>query len=132
MAIDAGFVDFASCNSDKQTGLVTMGMKPLIYLIDKIDHPNGDSSTYSQLNHLFSSPRELVRFFHRRSACSCLEDLYYNLKDNTSKKTYCHGSKETSNLRDVFKCECKLRLYCSCECAKKVGRVIKFNARQRK
>jgi hypothetical protein len=47
-------------------------------LIDLIDQTNGDGLTSSQLNHAFASPLEFVKFFHTRSSCDCLKDLYYN------------------------------------------------------
>jgi hypothetical protein len=34
-------------------------------------------------------PREVVRFFHRRNSCDCLKELYYHLKDNTKRTTFC-------------------------------------------
>lgn len=94
-------------------------LKPFTYLIDQIDGPNGEPLSYSQANHLLVSPREFVKFFHRRNACTCLKDLFYNLKDNTPKKTLCIGCNTITRAKDTFECECKQRIYCSRKCAKK-------------
>lgn len=64
------------------------------------------------------SPCEFVMFFHRRSSCSYLKDLYYNLKDNTPKRTSCHGCNEISDAKNIFECDCKSRLLLSW-CAKR-------------
>jgi hypothetical protein len=85
--------------------------------------------SHSQRNHLIVSPRELVKFFDRKSACSCLKDLYYNLKDNTSKKTWCHVCNERTNVKDIFQWECRIVFYCSRECAKSHGRDMRVNVR---
>jgi hypothetical protein len=60
-----------------------------------------------------------LSFFHRKSVCSCLKDLYYNLKDNTSKRTFCHGCEKTSKVKNIFECNCKRAIYCSRQCAKR-------------
>jgi hypothetical protein len=63
-------------------------MMPLILFIDMIDQRAGCGLRYSEVNHMMAGPREFVRFFHRRSACSCLKDWYYHLKDNTQSRYY--------------------------------------------
>jgi hypothetical protein len=51
-----------------------------------IDEANGGVPlrfSFSQLNQLMYSPREIVKFFHSDSACIIsLKDLYYKLKVN--------------------------------------------------
>jgi hypothetical protein len=70
---------------------LTMLLAPLIILInifeDGAASGGGGGLTCSQGNHAYAGPREAIKVFHRRSACSCLKDLYYNLKDNTAKRT---------------------------------------------
>lgn len=96
-------------------------LKPLILLIDIVDHWIGDNclnlSNY-QLNYAHVSPREFVKIFHRESTCSHLKDLYYYLKDNSSKMTMCQYCKEKNDTDDIFECKSKLRIYCSRECTK--------------
>jgi hypothetical protein len=60
---------------------------------------------------------------------SCLKDLHYNLKDNTSKKTWCHVCNERTNVKDIFQWECRIVFYCSRECAKSHGRDMRVNVR---
>jgi hypothetical protein len=76
--------------TQKRTECVYLLM-PLLYAIDLVDRLNGecDGLTTTQMNYLRASPREVVKFFHRRSACSCLKGFYYNLKDNTPKMILC-------------------------------------------
>jgi hypothetical protein len=96
---------------------VTVYLMPVAILVLLIE--NGPNSYYSQQNHLSTSPREMVKMFHRRSPCSCLKDLYYTLKDNTSIQTWCNGCETASYVKKIFECDCKNRIYCSRECAKK-------------
>jgi hypothetical protein len=94
-------------------------LEPCINLISAIDGiNNGGDEPGVQINQLWASPRDVIRMFHRRSACSCLKDLYYNLKDNIPKMTRCGGCMETSDTKNIFECECKQIFYCSRECAK--------------
>jgi hypothetical protein len=115
---DAGvdFIQFASITTPA-IGDLAIFLLPLISLITCIENGGGDPS-YSQVNHTYASPREVIKMFHRRSSCSCLKGLYYNLKDNTPKKTVCNGCNEISNAKNIFECDCKNRIYCSRECAK--------------
>jgi hypothetical protein len=116
-----GQINFASCSihemKDCNVDFVPFLM-PIIGLLDLIDRPNEDGGRLN-LRSLMVSPRELVRFFYRRSSCSCLKVLYYNLKDNTSKRTWCSGCEEISDAKNIFECECKRAVYCSRECAKR-------------
>jgi hypothetical protein len=111
------FIEFSSITTS-DIGDLAIFLLPLISLITCIENGGGDPN-YSQVNQTYASPREVIKMFHRRSHCSCLKDLYYNLKDNTPKKTFCNGCGETSNAKSIFECDCKNRIYCSRECAKK-------------
>jgi hypothetical protein len=93
------FVRLASCDT---TVLMILGVffLPLLDLIHCVDRTNEDGVNTIQMNHTVSSPRALIKLFHRRSCCSCgLKDLYCNLKDNTSKRTWCSGCKEITNAK---------------------------------
>lgn len=110
---------FFQLSSSTNPDIFKAALMPLAYLIDQLlEHPNGGGLSNIQVNQMLTSPRELVRFFHRRCACSCLKNIYYTLKDNTSKMTVRHGCKTANEAKDVFECECKYRNYCSRECAK--------------
>jgi hypothetical protein len=54
----------------------------------------GGSPGRFQKNHFSANPREMVRFFHRRSSCSCLKDLYYNLKDKRQREYIAMAAKK--------------------------------------
>jgi hypothetical protein len=69
--------------------------------------------------HACSIQSTMLQFFHRRSTCSCIKNIYYNLKDNTPKKTYCNGCRELNDAKNIFECECKQIFYCSRECSKR-------------
>jgi len=64
------------------------------------------------------SPRETIRFFHRRNSCDCLKELYYKLKENTARTSLCYNCLESVDIRKMSQCsQCKLVNYCSYECA---------------
>eukprot|EP00956_Cyclotella_meneghiniana_P025212 scaffold52187_cov35-Cyclotella_meneghiniana.AAC.1 len=63
------------------------------------------------------SPRETIRFFHRRNSCDCLKELYYKLKENTARTSFCYNCFESVDIRKMSQCECKLVNYCSYDCA---------------
>jgi hypothetical protein len=111
------FIELASSDTSEMRAF-TIFFVPLMFLIDEIEQTKGHDITSYQLNHTLASPREFVRFFYRRSSCSCLKDLYYNLKDNTPKRTFCQGCKEMTDAKNIFECNCKRVFYCSRECAK--------------
>eukprot|EP00956_Cyclotella_meneghiniana_P031146 scaffold80797_cov43-Cyclotella_meneghiniana.AAC.2 len=63
------------------------------------------------------SPRETVRFFHKRNSCDCLKELYYKLKENTKRTSFCFNCCESVDIRKMSQCECKIANYCSYDCA---------------
>lgn len=64
------------------------------------------------------SPREAVRFFHRRNSCDCLKELYYHLKETTIRTSFCWQCYKIVNIRELFRCECcNVEQFCSHECA---------------
>eukprot|EP00956_Cyclotella_meneghiniana_P020807 scaffold37165_cov89-Cyclotella_meneghiniana.AAC.7 len=63
------------------------------------------------------SPRETIRFFHRRNSCDCLKELYYKLKENTARTSLCYNCLESVDIRKMSQCECKIVNYCSYDCA---------------
>eukprot|EP00956_Cyclotella_meneghiniana_P027719 scaffold62827_cov64-Cyclotella_meneghiniana.AAC.2 len=67
---------------------------------------------------MIACPREVVRYFHRLNSCSCLKEIYYHLKDNTKRTTYCSKCKKIKDIREMMVCsKCKVANYCSNECA---------------
>lgn len=67
---------------------------------------------------MIACPREVVRYFHRHNSCSCLKEIYYHLKDNTKRTTYCSKCKKIKDIREMMVCsKCKVANYCSNECA---------------
>jgi hypothetical protein len=111
------FMQVSSCASPEM-GPLSMSLLPLRRTIAMIDAVHGSGWKRFQVDQLCSCPRDLVRIFHRGSACSCLKELYYNLKDNTPKKLRCEGCKEISDLKNIFECsKCETVIYCSRECA---------------
>eukprot|EP00956_Cyclotella_meneghiniana_P017091 scaffold27548_cov45-Cyclotella_meneghiniana.AAC.5 len=63
------------------------------------------------------SPRGTIRFFHRRNSCDCLKELYYKLKENTSRTGLCVNCWVSVDIRKMSQCECKKANYCSYDCA---------------
>jgi hypothetical protein len=119
-AQEKGFLQFESCDAREiiPVGFICL-MVPLIYLIAEVTRQGGDSFSSLQLNQISTSLRGLVRLFHRRSPCSCIKDLYYSLKDNKPKMTYCDGCKQLSDAKNIFECGCGKRFYCFRECARR-------------
>jgi hypothetical protein len=114
---ETDIIQFASCTAIEMKSFMVFIFMPIIALIGLIDPREGD--TYGiKFNQLCASPREAIRVFHRRSSCSCLKDLYYNLKDNCSKKTWYNYCGKTSDVKTIFECDCEMTTYCSRECAK--------------
>eukprot|EP00956_Cyclotella_meneghiniana_P017088 scaffold27548_cov45-Cyclotella_meneghiniana.AAC.2 len=60
-----------------------------------------------------SSPRETVRFFHRRNSCDCLKDLYYKLKESTARTVPCWNCKQWVDIKTISQCQCQVANYCS-------------------
>eukprot|EP00956_Cyclotella_meneghiniana_P031147 scaffold80797_cov43-Cyclotella_meneghiniana.AAC.3 len=64
------------------------------------------------------SSRETIRFFHRRNSCDCLKELYYKLKESTSRTSLCYNCFDSVDIRKMSQCgQCKLANYCSYACA---------------
>ena len=51
---------------------------------------------------MITCPREVVRYFHRHNSCSCLKEIYYHLKDNTKRTTYCSKCKKIKDIREMM------------------------------
>eukprot|EP00956_Cyclotella_meneghiniana_P028286 scaffold65279_cov48-Cyclotella_meneghiniana.AAC.2 len=64
-----------------------------------------------------SSPRETVRFFHRRNSCDCLKELYYKLKENTTRTLPCWNCNQWVDIKTTSQCHCSVANYCSYDCA---------------
>jgi hypothetical protein len=112
------FIHLTDCHS-LEFRPVVIYLLPLFTAIDIIDLLNGNARSGVQADQFYTSPREVVKMFHRGSTCSCLKDLYYNLKDNTPKMLGCYGCREISDLKNIFECKCKTAIYCSRACAEK-------------
>lgn len=89
-------------------------------LIDKHDGVVGTKSSIDiQLfeRDVMFCPRELVRFYHKKNSCDCLEALYSRLKKTKDRKRRCFGCGSIKNFREIKECSgCKVAEYCSREC----------------
>ena len=70
------------------------------------------------MNDIIPCPRETVKFFHRRSPCDCLKELYYQLKETTKRTSLCDHCVKIVGIREMSQCQhCKVAQYCSYDCA---------------
>eukprot|EP00956_Cyclotella_meneghiniana_P017093 scaffold27548_cov45-Cyclotella_meneghiniana.AAC.7 len=99
---------------------------PLIHILHTIEVRDSHGGALSdsimdEIQKLASdtvSPRQTIRFFHRRNSCDCLKELYYKLKENTARTSLCYNCCELVDIRKMSQCsQCKLAHYCSYECA---------------
>jgi len=96
----------------------------LIVTIEIRDKYNGASNQnirgeiVATLNDIVYCPRQTIRFFHRRNLCDCLQDIYYKLKETTSKTSQCFYCKKVVEIKQMCRCDyCNVLQYCSYECA---------------
>eukprot|EP00956_Cyclotella_meneghiniana_P028285 scaffold65279_cov48-Cyclotella_meneghiniana.AAC.1 len=94
----------------------------VMYTIEVRDSHGGalSDSIMSEIHILSNdtvSPRETIRFFHKRNSCDCLKELYYKLKENTKRTAMCYNCFELVDIRKMSQCECKIVNYCSYDCA---------------
>lgn len=69
-------------------------------------------------NDIVRCPREIVRFFHRRNLCDCLQAIYYKLKETTKRTAGCWGCLKMVDIINMSRCiRCEMAQYCSYECA---------------
>eukprot|EP00956_Cyclotella_meneghiniana_P005574 scaffold7169_cov76-Cyclotella_meneghiniana.AAC.6 len=81
-------------------------------------HPNIQLEIVSALNDLSFCSRQTVRFFHRRNYCSCLQDIYYKLKETTKTTSPCLNCRKIDETKQFSRCEyCNIVQYCSFDCA---------------
>ena len=72
----------------------------------------------ARLNDIMDCPRGIVKFFHRGNPCNCLHEIYYTLKDTTSRTALCWGCKAVVGIKEMSECsDCKVARYCSHKCA---------------
>ena len=78
---------------------------------DMNGHPNA-------LDDVIRSPRQSVRYFHRRNSCDCLQEIYYKLKETTKRIAVCCNCKIIKDIREMSECEyCQMANFCSYDCA---------------
>jgi len=71
------------------------------------------SEIYDALMNRIVSPRDTIRFFHRRNTCACLQEVYYYLKENTQRTSICHNCINAAVMKEMKECEyCKKVYYC--------------------
>jgi len=81
-------------------------------------HPSVLSKATEDLLYIQSAEeREIVRFYKKRIPCSCLDDLYSELKKSQVRGGRCFHCKQTIKRKDLKTCSrCKFAQYCSKEC----------------
>ena len=110
-------------NFSEQLGHVVPELR-IIQTIETRDRHNGaqnidiDLEILSALNDMYVCPRQIVKFFHRRNSCDCLQEMYYKLKETTTKTSFCNNCSKVVETKQLSRCEyCKSAQYCSYECA---------------
>jgi uncharacterized paraquat-inducible protein A len=62
-------------------------------------------------------PQNIIKFFHSRNSCDCLEKIYTHLRKTPKCTTYCMSCNGVFNVREIKDCSrCKIAQYCSREC----------------
>jgi hypothetical protein len=95
----------------------------LLATIEVGDKHQGSFDAQSQIefmeqrNATLLCPRETIRFFHRRNSCDCLHEIYFKLKDTTSRTTSCWNCDKLVDIKKAFHCKCDMVKYCSKKCA---------------
>jgi hypothetical protein len=56
------------------------------------------------LAYLVNCPRQIVRRFHRRNNCKCLQQLYYHLKETRKREAACITCDKLFKLKSLYKC----------------------------
>jgi len=68
---------------------------------------------------LYSRDRDVVHFYKKRIPCSCLDEIYSELKKCQVRGSTCSYCKQTVKRKDLKTCSrCKFAQYCSKECQK--------------
>eukprot|EP00956_Cyclotella_meneghiniana_P005573 scaffold7169_cov76-Cyclotella_meneghiniana.AAC.5 len=109
----------------KPTTMEWMNFHPIMILTfevrDKYDgafDQNIDIEITASMNDVMFCPRQMVRFFHRRNSCDCLQDIYYKLKETTNKTSLCHNCSKVVEIKQLSRCDyCDIVQYCSDDCA---------------
>lgn len=94
---------------------------PLVYMElhdrDFKDINKIEAEMQRTLADMICCPRSILRFFHRRSTCDCLKEMYYHYKDNTKREAYCFECCEVKDIRTLYRCSgCNVAQFCSYEC----------------
>lgn len=100
---------------------------PFAFMVQTIEVRNKHDGAFNEhirleievpLAGVISCPREIVKFFHRRNSCDCLQEIYYKLKETTKRVLVCGNCNEAKDKKDTFVCSsCHLAIYCSQTCA---------------
>jgi hypothetical protein len=103
-----------------------MGVLPFALMIQAIEFwdehgymiPRQDTldAMWLSMRDITHCPRLMVRFFHRRNTCHCLQQTYYTLKETTKRTTYCCGCLRVKDIHEMMTCDCNLVQYCSRAC----------------
>lgn len=88
---------------------------------EKLEESVRSAATASELARLVldlcDSPREIVRFFHKRNCCDCLDKLYEEMKKTTPRSARCQQCREVKDFKQIFNCsKCMAVQYCSRAC----------------
>jgi hypothetical protein len=87
----------------------------IIQVLDKFQGPL-DAHQVCEFNNV-TCPCEMIRFFHRRNSCDCLHEIYYKLKDATTRTIACINCSKAVDVKKTFHCKCEIAQYCSKKCA---------------
>ena len=88
---------------------------------EKLEESVGSTASATELATLVldlcESPREIVRFFHKRNCCDCLGKLYEEMKKTTPRSARCQQCREVKDFKQIFNCsKCMAVQYCSRDC----------------
>ena len=72
----------------------------------------------TSLDDILFCPRQIIKFFHRRNSCACLQEIYYKLKETTKMTSFCFNCEKAVERKQLSRCEnCNICQYCSYDCA---------------
>jgi hypothetical protein len=85
-------------------------------LIYEFSPGESQEKIYRTTEAMIRCARETVKFFHHRSSCGCLKEIYYKLKDTTARTGWCFHCQEVKDRKELLTCACNSAHYCSHEC----------------
>jgi hypothetical protein len=120
-------IGIKACADDHEDG--TKAAKSFAFYIMLLESYNGEGDdilaamfrsgmplTLSDLQH--GGEKDIIRFFMKRTTCSCLKERYKQIKISHPKsKSRCDNCHQVKDRRSIMLCgRCKVCQYCSIEC----------------